>query len=85
MPESYAPILTRQKAKRMIKETGNQNIIAKSDLDKRSWKYVVTVVMTRPFRMFYQEAIVFFTCAYLSVVYGIYYLTFQAWSVNDVH
>ena len=79
MPESYVPKLTREKAERMKKETGNQNIVAKSDLNKKSWNYVVTVVMTRPFRMLFQEAIVFFTCAYLSVIYGIYYLTFQAW------
>lgn len=75
MPETYVPTLTRQKVARLRKETGNNNIIAKSDLEKKSWKYVLTVVMTRPYVLLFKEAIVFFTCIYISLVYGIYYLT----------
>ena len=79
MPETYVPILARKKAEKMQRQCDNQNIIARSDLTKKDFKYVMTTVMTRPYRMFFQEAIVFFTCIYLSLVYGIYYLTFQAW------
>ena len=79
MPETYVPVLVRKKAEKMRKETGKTNIVVKSNLQPTSLKYILTVVMTRPYRMLFQEAIVFFTCIYLSLVYGIYYLTFQAW------
>lgn len=79
MPESYLPVLLSRKAKRLREETGNPNIIAATDLQKKSWKYVMTVVMTRPFRMLFQEAIVSCVCLYAMLVYSIFYLYFQSY------
>lgn len=79
MPESYLPILLSRKAKKLRKETGNPNIIAVTDLEKKSLKYVMTVVMTRPFRMLFQEAIVSCVCLYAMLVYSIFYLYFQSY------
>lgn len=80
-PETYAPILLSKRAARLRKETGNQNIIAQSDLQKKSLKYVVTVVLARPFRMLFQELIVSTTCTYLALCYGIFYLYFEAYPI----
>jgi MFS family permease len=79
MPESYLPVLLSRKAKKLRKETGNPNIIAVTDLQKKSWKYVITVVMTRPFRMLFREAIVSCVCLYAMLVYSIFYLYFQSY------
>ena len=79
MPESYLPVLLSRKAKKLRAETGNPNIIASTDLEKKSWKYVMTVVMTRPFRMLFQEAIVSCVCLYAMLVYSIFYLYFQSY------
>ncbi|KAI1609224.1 MFS transporter [Exophiala viscosa] len=81
MPETYTPILLSRKAKRLRKETGDDEIIARSDLQKKTLRHVLTVVMTRPYRMLFQEVIVMCTCAYISLAYGIFYMYFEAYPV----
>ena len=81
LPETYAPVLLSKRAARLRKETGNQNIVAQSDLQKRSFKYIVTVVMARPIRMLLTELIVSSTCLYLALIYAIFYLYFEAYPI----
>jgi hypothetical protein len=79
MPETYAPVLLSRKAAKLRKETGDASFVAKSELQKKTWKYVITVVMTRPYRMLFQEVIVMCTCAYCALAYAIFYLYFEAY------
>ncbi|ETI19846.1 hypothetical protein G647_08860 [Cladophialophora carrionii CBS 160.54] len=79
MPETYAPLLLSRKAARLRKETGDPNIVAKSDIQKKTFRYVMTVVMTRPYRMLFQEVIVMCISAYCALAYGIFYLYFEAY------
>jgi hypothetical protein len=81
MPESYAPVILARKAAKMRKETGNENIFARSELESKSMSYVMTIVMTRPFRMLFHESIVLFTCMYLSLAFAIFYLYFEAYPI----
>ena len=81
MPESYAPVILARKAARMRQETGNKNIVSRKDLESQSMNYVITMVMTRPFRMLFHESIVLFTCMYLSLAYAIFYLYFEAYPI----
>ncbi|KAG9779076.1 MFS general substrate transporter, partial [Aureobasidium melanogenum] len=81
MPESYTPVLLSRKAKKLRQETGDQDIIAKTDLQKKTLRHVVTVVMTRPYRMLFNEVIVMCTCAYCALAYGIFYLYFEAYPI----
>jgi MFS family permease len=76
MPETYGPVILKRKAKKMRKESGNSNIAAPSEVQKQDLWEVVSVVLTRPVRMFLFEAIVLCTCLYLSLAYGIFYSTF---------
>lgn len=73
MPETYGPVLLRRKAKILREKTGDADIVAPADLEKRDFWDLVTVVLTRPIRMFLFEAIVLFSCLYLSLAYGIFY------------
>lgn len=79
MPESYTPVLLSRRAKKLRKETGDPEIIAPTDLQKKTFRHVLTVVMTRPYRMLFREVIVMCTCAYLALVYGIFYIYFEAY------
>lgn len=79
MPETYAPVLLSRKAKKLREETGDPEIIARSDLQKKTMRYVLTVVMTRPYRMLFQEVIVMCVAAYCSLAYAILYLYFEAY------
>jgi len=79
MPETFAPVLLSRRAARLRRETGDPNIYAKTDLQKKTFRYVLTVVMTRPYRMLFQEVIVSCVCIYCALAYGIFYLYFEAY------
>lgn len=79
LPETYGPILLKRRAEKLRKETGDQNIIAPVELVEQNWMEFVTVVLTRPVRMFLFEWIVLFSCLYLSMVYAVFYFFFQAY------
>jgi multidrug resistance protein len=81
MPETYVPVLIARKAAKIRKETGNFSIIAISELEKKSARHVLTVVMTRPIRMIIHESIVMLTCMYLTLAYAIFYLYFEAYPI----
>lgn len=51
------------------------------ELEKHDFKHIATVVLTRPIRMFFFEAIVLFSCLYLSFAYGIFYMFFQSYPI----
>ncbi|KAH0073604.1 MFS general substrate transporter, partial [Aureobasidium melanogenum] len=55
-PETYAPIILAMRARRVRKENGNPNIFAPIELEHRDLKQMITVVLTRPVRMFFTEA-----------------------------
>jgi hypothetical protein len=44
-------------------------------------KSIFVVTLTRPFRMFWQESIVFFTSLFLSLLYGTFYLSFSSYPI----
>jgi MFS family permease len=50
-PETYAPIILKQQAKRLRKETGDMSIVAPIELEKTDINHIITTVLTRPFRM----------------------------------
>ncbi|KAK7627478.1 major facilitator superfamily domain-containing protein [Phyllosticta citricarpa] len=81
MPETYGPIILKQRAARLRKETGDPNIVAPIEVENKGWKYVVTVVLTRPIRMMLFESLVLFCCIYISFVYAVFYLLFQAFPI----
>ncbi len=77
MPESYLPLLLSRKAKQLREESGKPNVIAATDLQKKSLRYILTIVMTRPYRMLVQESIVACVSLYASLTYAIFYLYFE--------
>ena len=81
MPESYLPILITKKAAKLRKETGDNSLIASSELEKTSLRYIITVVLTRPYRMLVQEMIVACICIYALLVYAIFYLYFEVYPI----
>ena len=65
----------------MRKETGNDNLFAPKELEKKGAKQLITVTLTRPVRMIIYEAVVLFTCLYLSLAYAIFYMYFEAYPI----
>jgi MFS family permease len=79
VPETYAPVLLKHRAQKLRKIPGNEHIYAPIELEKQDIRHIITVVLTRPVRMFFFEAIVLFSCLYLSFAYGIFYMFFQSY------
>ncbi|KAI4179466.1 MAG: hypothetical protein LQ346_007189 [Caloplaca aetnensis] len=63
----------------MRKESGNPHIFAPIELEKKGARQMITITLTRPVRMILFEAIVLFTCMYVSIAYAIFYLFFEAY------
>ena len=72
LSETYGPTILKHRAQKMRKETGNSKIFAPIELEKKGVRQMMTVTLTRPLRMIVFEAIVLFTCAYLSLAYAIF-------------
>ena len=50
-PETYGPVILKNRAQRLRKETGDESIIAPIELEKTDFRHIVTTVLTRPLRM----------------------------------
>jgi MFS family permease len=81
VPETYGPTILKNRAKRLRKESGDESIRAPIELQKTNMRHIVTVVLTRPVRMFCFEPLVFFSCVYLSFAYAIFYMLFQSFPI----
>ncbi|CRK45057.1 hypothetical protein BN1723_006427 [Verticillium longisporum] len=76
LPETSASILLARRAARLRKldPVGNAHIVAARDLEHTDLHQLVTVVLTRPLRMIACEPIVSCSCAYLALIYAIFYI-----------
>jgi multidrug resistance protein len=75
MPETYAPIVLKAKAKK-LREEGKKDAFAPTELEERNLHELLVVVLTRPVRMFLFEGIVLCSCLYTALVYAIFYSMF---------
>jgi multidrug resistance protein len=75
--ETYPPTLLARKTKRLIKETGNHNLKAKTDLDaNRTPSQVFGRAIIRPLKLLFLSPTVSVLSIYVGVVYGFVYLLF---------
>ena len=81
LPETFGPILLARRARLMRKRDPATRAVAPRDLETTDLNQLLTVVLTRPIRMLFSEPIVSTTCAYLALVYAIFYMSFQAFPI----
>ncbi|BFZ63705.1 hypothetical protein YB2330_004837 [Saitoella coloradoensis] len=81
LPETYGPIILKKKAQKLRKETGNMELYAKIERDDRSVAKVLGVALTRPWKLLLLEPIVLLISIYMSFVYGLLYLIFEAYPI----
>ncbi|XDG03699.1 hypothetical protein ABKA04_003314 [Annulohypoxylon sp. FPYF3050] len=87
LPETYAPVLLTRRARKIRKADPKAQVYSAFELEPHDMKQLVTRVLTRPIRMILTELIVTATCLYLSLVYAIFYMSFQAFPIifQDVY
>lgn len=80
IPETHHPTLLRRRAKKLIKDTGDDRYKVKEDLVVKKFSSVMKIALFRPFQLFF-ELIVFLISIYMSVIYGLLYMFFFAYPV----
>ncbi|KAG8969210.1 hypothetical protein FRC05_001174 [Tulasnella sp. 425] len=81
VPETYAPIIQKQKAARMRKETGDQRYFSEIEAQDMHWKQRMETVLGRPFKVLFMEPMLIALTLYMSFVYGCIYLLFEAYPI----
>lgn len=82
IPETSASRILQLRAAKLRKDTGNKEYHSKADATKLTLETIGTVYLIRPFKMLVQEPILALMTAYMSFLYGIVYLLFEAVSVH---
>ncbi|CAG8283390.1 unnamed protein product [Penicillium salamii] len=81
-PETYAPVLLRQRAKTLSKLTG-QVYVSKLDIDQGrvTLKAALKTSLSRPLILLFKEPIVLLLSIYLAIIYGTLYMLFGAFPI----
>ncbi|KAH8817258.1 major facilitator superfamily domain-containing protein [Xylogone sp. PMI_703] len=82
VPESSHARLLQIRAKKLRHETKNWALHSKADEQPLNYNTVMTVYLTRPFKMLFSEPILLLITIYTSYIYGILYLFFEAYPVS---
>lgn len=87
LPETYAPIILAKKAKRLRKETGEDRWYAPIERKQTDFRTRLNDIVFKPFIMLALEPMLLVTTIYMSFVYGVVYLLFEAYPFVfvDIH
>ncbi|KAG2492295.1 hypothetical protein HYH03_009535 [Edaphochlamys debaryana] len=80
-PETYAPVLLRQRAHKLSALTGQ---VYRSKYDAKGEVHVAQLLATslvRPWQLLFREPIVFMLSIYIAIIYGVLYLLFAAFPI----
>lgn len=83
LPESYGKTLLRRKAQRLRALTGNENIMSEGEIENKNMTVRELAIDTlwRPFEIAFTEPVVLLIDLYISLVYSIMYLWFEAFPI----
>ena len=82
VPETLAPVLLQRRAAKRRLETRNWALHSKLDEDPVTFHALVVKYLFKPLKMLIQEPILIVITAYMSLVYGILYLTFVGYPIS---
>ncbi|ETI26664.1 hypothetical protein G647_10324 [Cladophialophora carrionii CBS 160.54] len=82
IPETSAARILQIKAKRLRYETKNWALHAKADESRVDFETITRIYLVRPFVMVVQEPILALITVYMSFIYGIIYLLFEAYPIS---
>lgn len=79
LPETLASKILVNEARQQRCSPNCEAMFAEAELDRRPLSHILLTTVSRPVRMFFTEAIVFFSSIYVSLVFAILFLFFQAY------
>ncbi|PYI19529.1 MFS general substrate transporter [Aspergillus violaceofuscus CBS 115571] len=82
LPETYAPVLLRQRAAKLSELTG-QVYRSKLDIERGpvSLSQTLKTALSRPWILLFKEPIVLLFCIYMAIIYGTLYMLFAAYPI----
>lgn len=81
VPETYMPVVLRNKARKLRKTTGDERWKAPIEFHERSIFWTVVRSLYRPFMLLFMDPMCFNLCLFSSIVLGILYLFFGAFNL----
>lgn len=82
IPETSAAAILQRRAKNLRYQTKNWALHAKADESRVDLRSIVTIYLARPLTMLYKEPILLLMTLYMSFIYGILYLFFEAFPIT---
>lgn len=76
VPETYAPKILTNRAKKLREETGDPSHVTEEEIDRQPLSETIRLIVARPFQLLFGELIVFLISLYMSVLYGLLYMFF---------
>lgn len=82
IPETYPPVIQRQRAKKLSKMTGKV-YRSRADVDQgpTTLGHVMKTSLSRPWVLLFREPIVFLLSIYMAIIYGTLYMLFSAFPI----
>ncbi|GJP87298.1 hypothetical protein CBS63078_10552 [Aspergillus niger] len=81
IPETYAPVILKRRAKKLRQETGNTNIITEQEQVRPTFRDIVRISLIRPITMILTEPVLDLMCMYIVLIYAYLYAYFFAYPV----
>lgn len=81
VPETYAPVILKKRAKRLRKETGNPKIMTEQEAQSMSLKELIQSCLIRPLYFAVTEPVLDLMCFYVCLIYSLLYAFFFAYPV----
>jgi multidrug resistance protein len=78
VPETYHPVLLRNKARKLRKDTGDERWKAPKEKTNKSIPKTIAYSLLRPFQLLFLEPMCFNLCLFSAILLGILYLFFGA-------
>ncbi|KAJ5594197.1 uncharacterized protein N7459_000405 [Penicillium hispanicum] len=89
LPETFAPNILARRAHRVRRITGNSQYMSESEVEIKEVKAMDLLFesLVRPFQLCFLEPIVLFLNLYISLIYGILYIWFEAFPIvfQEIH
>lgn len=79
IPETYAPVILKRRAKRLRKETGNSKIMTEQEATPMSFAELVNNNLYRPIKFIFQEPVLDLICGFVALIYALLYAFFFAY------
>lgn len=81
IPETYAPVILKKRAKKLRKETGNNKIMTEQEAAGLSLSELVKTCLVRPLMFAVTEPVLDLMCFYVCLIYSLLYAFFFAYPV----